>query len=119
MTTAPTESTVTLNVALLGREFKVVCKASEQTELEDAVAYLEAQMRSIRDAGKVAAIDRVAVMAALNLAHELLRTRRTAQLFEGDRASAPVAIDDTVARGRIQAMQSAVDAVLAGSESAR
>lgn len=112
------EQPVTLSVSLLGREFKVVCNESEQAELEAAVAYVEAQMRGIRDAGKVTAVDRVAVMAALNIAHELLRTRRGQPGPESVRASAPIAIDDTAARGRIHSMQSAVDAVLAGMKNA-
>ena len=108
---------VTLNVSLLGREFKVVCKESEQAELEAAVGYVEAQMRGIRDAGKVTAVDRVAVMAALNIAHELLRERRGQPAADSAQANVPLAIDDAAARGRIQSMQSAVDAVLAGAKS--
>jgi len=112
------DTSITLNVSLLGREYKVACKESERAELEEAVAYLEQQMRGIRETGKVAAVDRVAVMAALNIAHELLRARRGEPGAGRPRVNAPVAIDDTVARGRIQSMQSAVDAVLAGTERA-
>lgn len=112
------EKSITLNVSLLGREYKVVCKESERAELEEAIAYLEAQMRGIREAGKVAAVDRVAVMAALNIAHELLRARRGQPGQDSPRTSAPTTIDDTAARRRIQSMQSAVDAVLAGIERA-
>lgn len=112
------EQPVTLNVSLLGREFKVVCKESEQDELEAAVAYVEAQMRGIRDAGKVTAVDRVAVMTALNIAHELLRERRSQHGTESARTNVPLAIDDAAARGRIHSMQSAVDAVLVDAKRA-
>ena len=65
----------------------------------------------LRDAGKVAAVDRIAVMAALNLANELLRTRAGGAMKS---ASAP--IDDGRAQRRIQAMQSAIDQVMAGQD---
>jgi cell division protein ZapA len=63
---------VTLDVTILGREFKVACKDDERDELMEAVAMLDRRMRDIRDRGKVSGTDRIAVMAALNIAHELL-----------------------------------------------
>jgi len=103
------EKATQLDVTILGREYKVACKESERSELMQAVALLDKRMREIRDTGKVAAIDRIAVMAALNLAHDLLRARST----EPD-AAAPV--EDPKARRRIQSMQSAIDQLLAGQE---
>ena len=70
--------TITLDITILGREFKVACKEREREELLEAVALLDKRMREIRDAGKVTGTDRIAVMAALNFAHELLRERRAA-----------------------------------------
>ena len=64
-----------LDVNILGRQFRVACSESEQKELLEAVAYLDAKMREIRDAGKVVGVERIAIMAALNIAHELLNTR--------------------------------------------
>ena len=86
---APAERTATLDVTLLGREYKVACKESERAELLDAVAFVDRRMREIRDAGKSAAgVERVAVMAALNIAHDLLRERRAASAAPA-RATAP------------------------------
>jgi cell division protein ZapA len=110
---APAEATVTLEVSLLGREYKVTCRESERTQLLDAVAFLDRRMREIRDAGKIAGTERIAVMAALNIAHELLRTRGEPTSAKPARASAP--IDDAVARRRIEAMRAAIDQAL-GSE---
>ncbi len=111
-TRAPTaEKPVQLDVSILGRDYKVACRESERAELMQAVALLDARMREIRDAGKVAAIDRIAVMAALNLANELLRSRAPSP---SEPAAAP--IDDTRARRRIQTMQSAIDQVMAGQD---
>ena len=117
----PGERTATLDVTLLGREYKVACKESERAELLDAVAFVDRRMREIRDAGKTAAgVERVAVMAALNIAHDLLRERRAAGAAPVRAASASpapnIAIDDASVRRRISDMQSAIDQVLAGQE---
>lgn len=104
------DKSLQLDVSILGRDYKVACRDSERSELMQAVALLDKRMREIRDAGKVAAIDRIAVMAALNLAHDLLRARGT------DRSMAAAPIDDTRAQRRIQAMQSAIDQVLVGQD---
>jgi cell division protein ZapA len=78
-------------------------------------------MREIRDAGKSAAgLERVAVMAALNIAHDLLRERRTAGSAPvratSAQTSANSAVDEAGVRRRIADMQSAIDQVLAGQE---
>jgi cell division protein ZapA len=104
------DKTLQLDVTILGREYRFACKESERAELMQAVALLDKRMREIRDHGKVAAIDRIAVMAAVNLAHDLLRAR------SADAASSPMPIDDARAQRRIQSMQSAIDQLLAGQE---
>ncbi len=124
MTTRPAasaERTATLDVTLLGREYKVACKESERAELLDAVAFVDRRMREIRDAGKSAAgVERVAVMAALNIAHDLLRERRGAAAAPARAtAAAPTqgaGVDEQGVRRRIADMQSAIDQVLAGQE---
>jgi cell division protein ZapA (FtsZ GTPase activity inhibitor) len=65
----------TLDVNILGRDYKVACKENERAELTEAVGFLDRRMREIRDGGKITGADRIAVMAALNIAHELLTTR--------------------------------------------
>jgi len=64
-----------LQVNVMGREFRVACPESEQKELLEAVDYLNKKMDEIRDNGKVIGIERIAIMAALNIAHELLTTK--------------------------------------------
>jgi cell division protein ZapA len=64
-----------LDVSIMGREFRVACPEDEQDELLAAVSYLDRKMREIRDSGKVIGVERIAIMAALNIAHELLTTR--------------------------------------------
>ena len=104
------DKTLQLDVTILGREYKFACKESERAELMQAAALLDKRMREIRDHGKVAAIDRIAVMAAVNLAHDLLRAR------SADTAAASTPIDAARAQRRIQSMQSAIDQMLAGQE---
>jgi cell division protein ZapA len=65
----------TLEVSILGRNYKVACEDGERDALLQAVEYLDAKMGEIRNAGKVNGTDRIAVMAALNIAHELLTTK--------------------------------------------
>lgn len=65
----------TINVTIMGREFRVACPDDEREELLESVSYLDKKMREIRDSGKVIGSERVAIMAALNITHELLTTR--------------------------------------------
>lgn len=64
-----------LDVTIMGREFRVACAPSEQEQLLTAVEYLDNKMREIRDAGKVIGVERIAIMAALNITNEFLNTR--------------------------------------------
>ncbi len=65
-----------VSVRILEKEYQVACPVEERTDLLDAAEYLNGKMREIRDSGSVVGLDRVAVMAALNLANELLKDRR-------------------------------------------
>lgn len=64
-----------VDVTIMGREFRVACPDDELDDLMDAVTYLDKKMREIRDSGKIIGVERIAIMAALNVAHELLTTR--------------------------------------------
>jgi cell division protein ZapA len=64
-----------LQINVMGREFRVACPENEQKELLEAVDYLNRKMDEIRDNGKVIGVERIAIMAALNIAHELLTTK--------------------------------------------
>jgi cell division protein ZapA len=69
------EAAKTVEVELLGRTYRVACEDNEREALMQAVAYLDGKMNEIRRAGKVMGAERIAVMAALNVAHELLSVR--------------------------------------------
>jgi cell division protein ZapA len=68
-----------VNVKILDREFTVGVTPEERDSLQSAAHLLDARMREIRGSNRMAAIDRVAVLAALNLAHELLQLKQQAE----------------------------------------
>jgi cell division protein ZapA len=63
-------------VQLLDREYLVACSEDERADLQAAAQLLDRKMRDIRGNNRMAGLDRIAVLAALNLAHELSRLRR-------------------------------------------
>jgi cell division protein ZapA len=64
-----------LEVSILDRSFRIACTEEEEAGLRQAVDYLDRKMREIRDNGKIVGHERIAIMAALNIAHELLAVR--------------------------------------------
>ena len=61
-----------LQISIMGRNFRVACKDEEQAGLLEAVDYLNRRMAEIRDQGKIVGLERIAIMAALNITHEFL-----------------------------------------------
>lgn len=70
------DRTARVSIRILEKEYQVACPIEERTDLLDAAEYLNGKMREIRDSGSVVGLDRIAVMAALNLANELLKYKR-------------------------------------------
>lgn len=103
--------TGTLEVMIMGRTYKVVCPEHERDELLRAVDYLDAKMNQIKSDGKVASAERIAVMAALNIANELLAARSAAP---GNDSVPGFDLND--ARRRMQLMQAVLDEALATQE---
>ena len=64
-----------LQITIMGRDFRVACPEEEQAGLLEAVDYLNKKMLEIRDGGKVIGLERIAIMAALNISHEFLTTK--------------------------------------------
>ncbi|MFE8070665.1 cell division protein ZapA [Marinobacteraceae bacterium S3BR75-40.1] len=63
----------TVEVNILDKDYLVACPEESQRELEQAARHLDSKMREIRASGKVFGTERIAVMAALNITHELLQ----------------------------------------------
>jgi cell division protein ZapA len=93
-----------LDVTIMGREFRVACPEDEQQALLDSVTYLDKKMREIRDAGKVIGVERIAIMAALNIALEFLGTRRAGSFDIGEY------------KRRMHSMQAQIDQAMADQD---
>jgi cell division protein ZapA len=72
-----------VTIRILEKEYHVACPAAEKAALLESAELLNAKMREIRDSGKVVGLDRVAVMAALNLANELIRVQGQDEELKG------------------------------------
>jgi cell division protein ZapA len=92
--------TARVSVRILEKEYFVACPYEERADLLDSAEYLNGKMREIRETGKVVGIDRIAVMAALNLVNELLKSRSREAEVEGSLG------------GRLRAMRERVESAL-------
>ena len=61
-----------ITIHILDKEYMIACTEDERHDLQRSADYLDSKMREIRDSGKIIGSDRIAVMAALNISHELL-----------------------------------------------
>jgi len=109
-----------IDVVILGREYRVACPPAEQEALLSAVAYVDRKMQEIAAKSKTAAAERVAVMAALNIAHELLSADASAPVKtspdSGVDSDANSGVDESDFQRRIGAMETQLDALLQGQE---
>jgi cell division protein ZapA len=92
-----------VSVSILDREFLIGCTAEERPGLIAAAGYLDGKMREVRENARAAGVDRIAVMAALNIAHELIQLRQHRDTSEGSLAQ------------HLQMLRAKLDGVLATS----
>ena len=64
------DNTTAVKVSILGKEYPIACSPKEKDELLASAQYLDQKMREIRDQGRIVGLDKIAIMAALNIAHE-------------------------------------------------
>lgn len=93
----------TVAVNILDREVLIACTPEERPDLLEAARYLDAKMREMRGKARSATLDRIAILAALNISHELLGERR-------DEASATSALAK-----KLQALDAKLERAVAGS----
>ena len=62
-----------VTISILDKQYQIVCPDDQRDSLSRSANYLDQQMRDIRATGKVVGLDRIAIMAALNISHELLQ----------------------------------------------
>jgi len=68
-----------ISVSILDREYQFACQADERKALKEAAVFLDERMRSIKGVGRLMTLERIAVMTALNLADELLKSQKNEQ----------------------------------------
>ena len=93
-----------VSVRILDKEYQVACPADERTDLLDSAEILNSKMREIRDSGRIVGLDRIAVMAALNMANDLIHAQARDQQLEGDISE------------RLKSISDRVDSVLSGAQ---
>lgn len=72
----------TVSVSILDKEYQVACEAEEVSALQQSAMYLDQKMREMKDNSSVFGLDRLAVMAALNIANDLLAQTEKAEKLE-------------------------------------
>jgi len=97
-----------IDATIMGQHYALTCSKDEEPTLREAVAYLDSKMCAIRDAGKVKGNDRIAVMASIAIAAELLLTKSPQGPFSG--------LTVSEVRQKITAMNTILDAALAPQE---
>ena len=73
-----------VTLSIMGREYRLACAPEEKAALLQCAQYVDGKMLAIKDAGKVMGADRIAVMAALQIAHELFNARDGAGVEVGE-----------------------------------
>ncbi len=91
-----TEDKAQVSVRILDKEYQVACPANERTNLLDSAEILNKKMREIRDTGSIVGLDRIAVMAALNMANDLINANARDQELEGGISNRLKLISDRV-----------------------
>jgi cell division protein ZapA len=109
-----------VTVSVMGREFRLAAPAGEERQLLASVDLLNRKMKEIKDTGKVVGNERIAIMAALNLAHEHLHYLRAGDsiLTNAPAASSASggAVDEAYVRGRINAFESILEKAVTDQE---
>jgi cell division protein ZapA len=75
--------TTPVAVSIFDREFLIACTPEERPDLIAAAAYLDGKMREVRGGARTQGVERIAVMAALNITHELMRSKQRADIDGG------------------------------------
>lgn len=102
-----------LDVNILGREYRLACQANEKSALLAAVALVDNKMQMLKENKKIAGSDRIAVMAALQLAHEILELKTHPDTNYNSLSNG---IDTHEIRHRIKSMNDMIDTVLTPQE---
>jgi cell division protein ZapA len=75
---------IVVSAKILDKEYSIACPPGEEDALTASVKYIDTKMREIRSTGKVVGAERIAVMAAINVAHEMLKSQSQVQSIDED-----------------------------------
>ncbi|MCG6896097.1 MAG: cell division protein ZapA [Thiocapsa sp.] len=78
------EEPIQVNIRILDKDYRIACEPHEQEGLHESARLLDGKMREIRQTGRVIGTDRIAVMAALNIAHDLVQLQKVHSGAEED-----------------------------------
>jgi len=81
-----------VTIRILDKEYRIACPEEEREALLESARYLHGKMKQVRDTGKVIGSDRISLMAALNIAHELLQYKDQIENLEGALGSRLLAV---------------------------
>lgn len=101
-----------VNVNILDKEYLISCPEEERNSLLSAARLLDKSMREIRASGKVIGSDRIAVMAGLNIAHDLLTQHSKPSADSGSTNKTSAEIIKSTTKSRIETMQEKIEQVL-------
>ena len=99
------EETRPVVVHILEKEYRIACGEDERDSLLAAAQYLNGKMKEIRDTGKVVGVDRIAVMAALNIAHEFLNVSSHKEQYKSSISTRIRALQDKIEHALAQGRQ--------------
>jgi len=78
------KNTTSVSAKVLDKEYNFACPPDERDALLDSVKHVDEKMREIRNSGKVIGVERIAVMAAINIANEMLKSQNQVQNIDMD-----------------------------------
>ncbi len=106
-----------VTITVMGREFRVAAPGGEERQLLASVDLLNQKMKEIRDTGKVVGNERIAIMAALNIAHEHLHAEHSGNEKSANHAAASnMTIDEAYIRGKINTFESMIEKAVSEQE---
>ena len=108
----PAKDAKGVTITVMGREFRVSAPDGEERQLLASVEFLNKKMREIRDTGKVVGNERIAIMAALNIAHEHMQKPGAARSAKGPQTE----IDTDFARRKISAFEDIIEKAISDQE---
>lgn len=106
-------------INVMGRELRVAAPEGEEQQLQASVELLNRKMKEIRDTGKVVGTERIAIMAALNIAHDLLQGQGQGSAANGKATSANstgASVDDTLVKRKMAEFENIIEKALSDQD---